>query len=73
MRTVAVGCDRCRGPIADGAGAALVVVAGTRPPSWPSALSSGRPTLDLCGRCLSGLTSWLHEPVDAAPVEGGSR
>ena len=67
MRKVTIGCDRCSGPVADGAGGALVMVGGTRPPSWPTALESGRPALDLCAACLAELTSWLRHPVDAEP------
>ena len=70
MRKVTIGCDRCSGPIVDGGGV-LVMVGGTRPPSWPTSLESGRPSLDLCAACLEGLTSWLrsHPEPRAADVE----
>ena len=72
MRRVEVGCDRCGAAIVDGAGAGvLVMVACSRSLPWPTALETGRPTLDLCGACLGSLTDWLRSPSEprAADVE----
>ena len=69
MRRVEVGCDRCGAAIVDGDGAGvLVIAAGPRSLPWPTALETGRPTVDLCAACLEGLTDWLRSP---APPERG--
>ena len=67
MRKVTIGCDRCRGPVADGDGGVLVMVGGSRSLPWPTALETGRPTVDLCAACLAELTDWLRIAT------GGSR
>jgi hypothetical protein len=56
-------CDRCHEPIEAGRVklvALLGVVLG-----WPTAISSGRHTVDLCRPCAGTLQGWLrtHKPA----------
>jgi hypothetical protein len=50
-------CDRCREPIEAGR-VKLVALLGSVP-GWPTAISSGTHTVDLCPSCAGTLQGWL--------------
>jgi hypothetical protein len=56
-------CDRCREPIE--AGRVKLVALVESVPGWPTAISSGRHTVDLCRDCAGALQGWLrtHKPA----------
>jgi hypothetical protein len=59
--------DRC-GDRIDSGRVVLTVDAGTSPPNWPTSVGTGRPSLDLCPRCLDALAAWLSSPARTSPA-----
>jgi hypothetical protein len=69
-------CDRCQARIEVDC-TLLVMECGPAPPPWPIDIARGRPTIDLCGPCLSALVEWLgapdRMPVESSPPRGSDR
>jgi hypothetical protein len=58
---LSVTCDRC-GRLVDSGRTVVTIEAGTSPPSWPTSVATGHPSLDLCPRGLDALVAWLASP-----------
>ena len=62
-----ISCDRCHATIEVGR-AVLTLEAGPALP-WAPHPRSGRPALDLCGRCLGELLEWMSAPAEGAGLK----